>query len=335
MKITTAEKQRVLEVTVNYLINNPGKKRSEIIEAVLLQYGYTKDTVNKSQNPNSKINSLRSLVGNVITDMVSKKQLKLDKEKKHFLIKEQPVIVKEAECRAEVMRLIKSKGMKKSEIYKSLQKKFGTDKTKSDSDDNELKSMAGQILSTEVAQGRIQENNGIFSLKQVIASKKFEEVLSEEQFEEKFLARINELGGAFFEVFVAHLLEKYYQLNGRVVHSCSVIGGCDDGGADIVLDTMDDLGFVEKVIVQTKNRKSMHVTEKEIREFYGVMYAQKGSRGIFVTTSTFHSSAEKLLLSLPNCVGIDGKKLFSLAKQAAYGMRESQKGFEFDDSIFL
>jgi restriction endonuclease Mrr len=65
------------------------------------------------------------------------------------------------------------------------------------------------------------------------------------------------------------------------------------------------------------------------------MNAQKGTRGIFVTTSSFHPAAEKLLLSLPNCVGIDGKKLFSLVKQTVYGIHKTKSGFSFDNAIFI
>ena len=104
---------------------------------------------------------------------------------------------------------------------------------------------------------------------------------------------------------------------------------------DVIMETEEELGFVERIIIQTKNRKNIQTTEKEIREFYGVMNAQKGTRGIFVTTSSFHPAAEKLLLSLPNCVGIDGKKLFSLVKQTVYGIHKTKSGFSFDNAIFI
>ena len=115
-------------------------------------------------------------------------------------------------------------------------------------------------------------------------------------------------------------------------------GHIDSGEKPIdacVRETEEELGFIEKVIIQTKNRKSIPVTEKEIREFYGVMNAQKGTRGIFVTTSTFHPGANALLTSLDNCVGIDGKKLFLLAKKTGYGIHVTKNGFSFDNTMFI
>lgn len=76
------------------------------------------------------------------------------------------------------------------------------------------------------------------------------------------------------------------------------------------------------------------ITEEEIREFYGAVCAKNDSRGIFVTTSVFHPGAVKLLLSIENCVGIDGEKLFYLAEKTSYGIRLTKEGYRFDNSVF-
>ena len=59
-----------------------------------------------------------------------------------------------------------------------------------------------------------------------------------------------------------------------------------------------------------------------------------GTRGIFLTLGSFHNSAEKLLKSIPNCVGIDGEKLFHIALITDYGIVRSDAGYAFDDMIF-
>ena len=335
MKITAEDKQKVLKSIVKYLSSSLECTRNEVINGALICYGFSKQEIEKAQGATAKVNYIRSYIGTALTNLVSQGDVNVDKSKRYSLAKEQLVIVKEAECRAEILRLLKTKSMKKSDVYLALQKKFGTDKTTSKVDDNSLKQIAGQILSEEKSNGSLHEDNGLFSLtikKQPTAYPST--ALPEDQFAPLFISRINELGGEFFERFVANMLEKYYLINGRDVLSCDIVGGSNDGGVDVIMETEEELGFVEKIIIQAKNRKNIQVTEKEIREFYGVMNAQRGTRGIFVTTSSFHPSADKLLLSIPNCVGIDGNKLFSLVKQTAYGIHKTKSGFSFDNAIF-
>ena len=142
------------------------------------------------------------------------------------------------------------------------------------------------------------------------------------------------MGGKFFESFVANLLEKYFTLSGKMVVYCDITGGSDDGGIDIVLETVDYLGFNEKIVAQTKCRDRAHITEKEVREFYGAMNASGATRGIYVTSTHFHESAENFLDSCGDLVGIDGEKLFDLIKKTRYGIKKCEGGYTFDTAIF-
>ena len=142
------------------------------------------------------------------------------------------------------------------------------------------------------------------------------------------------MGGKFFESFVANLLEKYFTLSGKIVVYCDITGGSNDGGIDIILETVDYLGFGEKIVAQTKCRDRAHVTEKEVREFYGAMNAIGASRVIYVTTTYFHESAEYFLDSVNDLVGIDGEKLFELVKKTNYGINQCEGGYTFDTAIF-
>ena len=124
-------------------------------------------------------------------------------------------------------------------------------------------------------------------------------------------------------------------MTGRTVLVCEVSGGSSDGGVDVVVDTVDDLGFYEHIMVQAKCRAKNHVTEKEVREFYGALTALSGSRGIYATTSVFHEGAQRLLKTLDNCVGVDGDKLFELVEKTAYGIIREKGGYRFDENIFV
>ena len=142
------------------------------------------------------------------------------------------------------------------------------------------------------------------------------------------------MGGKFFESFVANLLEKYFTLSGKMVVYCDITGGSDDGGIDVELEIIDYLGFVETIVAQTKCRDRAHVTEKEVREFYGAMNAKGATRGIYVTTTQFHESAENFIEAIGDLVGIDGEKLFNLVRRTSYGINKHKEGFTFDEAIF-
>lgn len=148
-----------------------------------------------------------------------------------------------------------------------------------------------------------------------------------------FLVRLYARGGAYLEQYAMNLLIKYYQDSGKVIRGSRVTGGSADGGIDGILEITDWLGFRECIMIQTKCRGSIQVTEKEIREFYGVVCSRNGSRGIFITTSTFHDSAKKLLAAIDNCVGVDGEKLFLMACRCHYGIRQGARGDEIDPDI--
>ena len=138
--------------------------------------------------------------------------------------------------------------------------------------------------------------------------------------EKRFAALINAQGGAFFNVFVAKLLESYYASVGVSVSGRFVVDGSEDKGIDVVFHTRDELGFSDKVAVQAKTRARSQVTLKELREFYGCVCAEGASRGVFITTATFTTEAVDFLSRSANLAGIDLTKLFELACRFEIGI---------------
>ena len=138
--------------------------------------------------------------------------------------------------------------------------------------------------------------------------------------ENRFAERINAAGGAFFTEFVARLFEAYYRSHGVTVCGRYVVDGSDDKGVDVILQTVDELGLNDVVLLQAKTRSSGQVTLKELREFYGVMAAEKADHGLFVTTSTFTTDAVTFARSHPDLAAVDKYKLFSLASRLKVGL---------------
>ncbi len=219
----------------------------------------------------------------------------------------------------------------KRQIFSHLASVFSVEKTEARKDDLSLLSLAGQLLKEKVAAGDVWQKDGVFS----IAACTLNRPLTKDELFSAIFSLLYERGGAFFEKFTCGLLEKFFRQSGKRILRCEVSGGSDDGGIDCLIDTEDALGFIEYHVIQTKCRRSMHVTEKEIREFFGAMNIKSGTRGLFVTTSTFHPAAKTLLNTLPDCVGLDGDALCRLMERCHYGFLENRDGsLSLDPLIF-
>ncbi|MBP5610946.1 MAG: restriction endonuclease, partial [Clostridia bacterium] len=153
--------------------------------------------------------------------------------------------------------------------------------------------------------------------------------------ENRFAEQINRAGGAFFTEFVARLFEEYYRSRGVTVCGRYVVDGSDDKGVDVILQTVDELGLGDVVLLQAKTRSSGQVTLKELREFYGVMAAEHADHGMFVTTSTFTTDAVTFARSHPDLAAVDKYKLFSLASRLKIGLIGGEGGaLSVDPELF-
>ena len=331
MRITNKMRKKASNAIIRYLSENKSATRVELIEGALLTYGLSKSEL-ENYSPKSKGSVIRSYLSTALSDLINKQDIKREDEK-YMLAKDEIVIIREDECEKKILSLLGGGAYTKEEIFKKLESYFGTDKTLSLKDDYSLRTIAGGTLAALVSDGTLE----IVGSKYVKGCEKclnLDTPLPENEFKPLFFKQLFLLGGKFFEGFVCNLLDKYYTLSNKMVVYCDVTGGSDDGGIDIVLETVDYLGFGEKIVAQTKCRDRAHVTEKEVREFYGAMNAIGATRGIYVTTTYFHESAEYFLDSVSDLVGIDGHKLFELVKKTGYGIKTVRDGYTFDNTIF-
>ena len=86
-----------------------------------------------------------------------------------------------------------------------------------------------------------------------------------------------------FEILVVDLLVKMGYGQGEAV------GRVGDGGIDGIIN-QDPLGL-EKVYIQAKRYTAGSVGEPDIRNFAGSMIARGATKGVFITTSRFSSTA--------------------------------------------
>ena len=333
MRINNKIKKKASQAIIRFLSTTPSATRTEIIEGAVLSYGLTPKEL-EDTSAGSKNSVVRSYLSTAINDLINKHDIKRTGEK-YSLTKEELVIIREERVEEEIMAILQTGDYTKNEIFRLLEGSFGTDQTTSFKDDYTLHSTAGNVLLNLLSRKEIELANGKYKDADTCpVNESCDTPLPEKDFKPIFFKRLWQMGGKFFESFVANLLEKYYTLSGKMVVYCDITGGSDDGGIDVELEIVDYLGFVEKIVVQTKCRDRAHVTEKEVREFYGAMNACGASRGIYATTTHFHDSAENFMDAINDLVGIDGDKLFSLVKRTSYGIIKHKNGFTFDETIF-
>jgi len=108
-----------------------------------------------------------------------------------------------------------------------------------------------------------------------------------------------------------------------------------DGGIDGIIN-QDVLGL-ERIYIQAKRFDENKVREKDLRNFIGAMSGDT-LKGVFVTTSTFHSEAVKKSENAHHkIVLIDGETLTDLMYKYGVGVqvKHSYEVKELDDDFFI
>ncbi len=141
----------------------------------------------------------------------------------------------------------------------------------------------------------------------------------EESLAADLLAKILASPPDFFERLVVQLLTAM-GYGGSALEAGKALGKSGDGGVDGVID-QDALGL-DRIYVQAKRYTDSKVSSGEIRDFFGSLDRFKATKGLFVTTSGFSSSArETAELLSKRIVLIDGPFLTRLMIKFDIGCR--------------
>lgn len=117
----------------------------------------------------------------------------------------------------------------------------------------------------------------------------------------------------FFERLVMSLLIKMGYGDGKVTRRSR------DGGIDGIIDE-DKLGLA-KIYIQAKRwQQGYNVGRSEIESFVGAIDRQRGSKGVFITTSDFTKEAYEHTSTHVNLVKLNGRKLAELMIQYNIGV---------------
>ncbi len=321
--------RKIYEHIVKALEGTP-LPRGGLIEQCIRRCGLTKEELS-DRSLGSTQNNLRSKTGAVINELHASGLIGLDEDGRYYLVSARPVVIRIEKCEREIIKALTEAPISKSDLRKRLKDVFGTDKTVTTRDDDMLSTYMGQILKRLLAQNLIQISDGLYRLSPKLHARA-DDINAFLTLKTIFLKRLHSKGGEYFENYFMQLLKKYMEKHGRKVLECYVTGGTADGGIDGVIKIEDSLGFRETVMVQTKNRLEMP-SETDVRGFYGAVCAQRGTRGIYATTSDFHSGAVAFLDSLDDCVAINGDRIFRMAVECSFGIKKSGGQLEIDERI--
>lgn len=326
--MTSNEKKRLYTEVVRAL-DAGGLARAELLSRVGARLGLGEAELSDTDTLSAG-SKLRAQLGAILEAMEGR-GLVYEKDGTVHLTESKPVTVKAFECEREIMKMLVGHSMTKHEIRSALEDIIGTRRTATVKDDHVLFSYIGQILKRLVNEGTLTLLDGCYSI-----SPKKQAALGDLgaslELKADFLNRLHGCGGEFFEHYFLALMSKYLSKHGKTVTESYVTGGAADGGIDGVIKTVDCLGFRETVMIQTKNRKS-YAPETDVRAFYGAVCAKMGSRGVFATSSDFHDTAKSFLLSIDNCVGVNGTKIFEMAMECAYGIKKQGGKYVIDERI--
>jgi restriction system protein len=152
----------------------------------------------------------------------------------------------------------------------------------------------------------------------------------------ELLQRIRAGSAAFFESVVIRLLVAMGYGGSVVDVDKAIVGRPGDGGVDGVID--QDLLGLDRIYIQAKRYADGNIVGPgAIRDFFGSLDRFKASKGLFVTTSSFSTSArETAELLSKRIVLIDGVQLARLLVRHDVGCRveETLQLKKIDEEFF-
>ncbi len=152
----------------------------------------------------------------------------------------------------------------------------------------------------------------------------------------EIVERVHSFSPAFFERLIVDLLVRMGYGGGRLEMG-RALGRVGDGGVDGVIKE-DELGL-DVVYVQAKRLDPDNgVPLREVRDFVGGLEGHRASKGVFVTTSYFPSSAYDFITRVSKrVVLIDGRELAALMIRHRVGVRvkEVYEVKKIDEDYFV
>jgi hypothetical protein len=146
---------------------------------------------------------------------------------------------------------------------------------------------------------------------------------------------ISKNGGAFFEKLCLDLIKLIYNSN-VIEGSDMIVGGPNDHGIDVEFKVYDNLGFEDKIVIQSKISVC---GEKAVREFMGSMAFANVQKGIFMTTSVLGSTIKAFVKNAqhPACkiIILGRAEILGLMEKHSLGIKSDKLGNKVIDNEYF
>ena len=285
----------------------------------------------RDKKPGGALNKTKCLLGLAITDMIKsgilvdadgvlsfkdyRNQNKPESEKDTVESVKRDILIEEI-----ILELLKNEKYERSRLLDRICEKYRS--SDPSQNDNVVKADAGRLLDLAVKNKKINidENKLYF-----IASEP-----EDEDFTETNRRLFKELGDEELVNCTVEMLAKWYEtVCGYKKIESENIDGPEDGGVDGIIQGEDKMGYSEKILIQVKkkNNKNKPVPLCEIREFAGVLVADRNAnKGIFVTNGNYHVKTLAFVNTFnpKYYVLVDGNKWLELAKECKYKLQDNK-----------
>ena len=314
-------------------------RRKQLIEACIAQVDFS-DAQLADTAPGSEVNTAKSRIGRILSAALKSQYifedqigiLSLNSSEIHYISKDQ--------ARDFIVEVISCENtLTKQELFELAEKRFSGELPPEEKD-QQLRSVLGSVLARLESEKHVVRVGDRYlpahgcEYPSTELGYYLREAAMGGDVERCFLKAVHTMGGEWFESYAVELLERYFKSCGKEIISASICGGSNDGGIDGVIRTRDALGYRELILMQMKNRNAT-VTPKDVREFYGAVCAEQGTRGLYVAISRFHPDAQKLMDKVDNLIGIDGHRIFEMARDCAWGITEKNGVPAINEKFFL
>ncbi|HHU43397.1 MAG: restriction endonuclease [Bacillota bacterium] len=324
--------------------------RRELISKVIKRCGFTPEQL-KDTSTDSISTRLKSFAGTVINELVGEKALSLTQDNKIELPPKKKLENKEIlevfinKYLTDEEKKDRTPGGKRNTLNAVLGNILKKKKKEIDKADDVVEYLDKQLINNSTVYEKIIKHSDYpetpLGNKLRFLNEKFNEckrgALPKENYRkilnQSVLECLSLAGGEFFERLCLSLIKKGY--GDRVVND-KLTAGPDDKGIDGIVYIKDEMGFDERVFIQAKTkRKKGYIPLCEIREFLGVMIAEKATKGILISNSNYHKETIKFADKVDNLILINQKKLLELMQKHSIGIIQQNGLCKIDDKLFL
>jgi len=141
---------------------------------------------------------------------------------------------------------------------------------------------------------------------------------SKESLAQELLEKLRIMPPEFFEKVIVDLLKKMGYGEGEVT------GGPGDGGIDGII--YQDPLKIDKIYLQAKRYSENNIIgSNAIRNFIGTLETKGATKGVFITTSKFHSNVNEIIsMTHKDIVIVDGEEVVELMIEYGVGIETDE-----------